>query len=178
MRVVVMVHDEERGGKMNKPFTVIIVLCCLFLIGCASENERARIALENKNIPYTDEDFIEQVGAGNLEAVKLFIKAGKDVNTKDKYGRAPLHLAGDIEVAKFLLSKGADVNTKDNTRWTSLNYACCKDQKELVKLLLSKGADINTRDNDGITPLQMASTVGYKEIIGLLKAHGARERPY
>ena len=52
------------------------------------------------------------------EVVTLLIKAGADVNAKDKYGVTPLHRAAayneNPEVITILIKAGADVNAKDS----------------------------------------------------------------
>ncbi|MDP6232542.1 MAG: ankyrin repeat domain-containing protein, partial [Nitrospinaceae bacterium] len=42
--------------------------------------------------------------------VELLIKAGANVNAKDKYERTPLHGVTTKEIAELLIAKGADSN--------------------------------------------------------------------
>ena len=62
------------------------------------------------------ENFFELVKTGTPEKVKEAIKAGADVNAKDKDGRTPLMYAAEnenIEVIKIFLGAGLDINAKD-----------------------------------------------------------------
>ncbi|MEE2943426.1 MAG: ankyrin repeat domain-containing protein, partial [Verrucomicrobiota bacterium] len=72
-------------------------------------------------------DIHEAVEAGNIEAVKQAIAAGKDVNSEDECcGATPLHYAtrwGRKEIAELLIAKGADVNAKAKYGDTPLHGA-------------------------------------------------------
>jgi uncharacterized protein len=64
-----------------------------------------------------------------LEAVKVALELGGDVNTVDKNGETVIHAAAYKEVpsvAQFLIDKGAKIevwNTKNKTGWTPLRIA-------------------------------------------------------
>jgi len=54
--------------------------------------------------------------AERLEAVKLLVSLGEDVNAADGYGITPLMVAanlGDIEIVKYLIAQGADLAAHD-----------------------------------------------------------------
>ncbi|XP_019723852.1 protein phosphatase 1 regulatory subunit 27 [Hippocampus comes] len=60
----------------------------------------------------------EAVLAGNLEAVKLLLKYGADVNQRDEDGWTPLHMAcsdGFPEIASYLLSLGANTEAENES---------------------------------------------------------------
>ena len=61
-----------------------------------------------------------------LEAVKLCVDLGQDVNAVNEMGLAPLHGAanrGSDEIIKYLVSKGARVDAKDKVGRTPLVWA-------------------------------------------------------
>ena len=63
--------------------------------------------------------------AGEVEIVERLIKAGADVNRKNREGTAPLHEAGFMgqdKIAALLLQNGADVRARDENGQTPLNY--------------------------------------------------------
>ena len=64
---------------------------------------------------------------------------------------------GDIEAVKLHLDNGVDVNAKDNIGWTPLHFATVLDHKEIVELLIATGADVNAKNKEGRTPLNWAS---------------------
>ena len=60
--------------------------------------------------------FIGAVAGGDIDAVKMFLDAGSDLNEKVQHGWTPLHetaVFGHAEVAKLLIANGADVNALD-----------------------------------------------------------------
>ena len=113
---------------------------------------------------------------GDIEAIKLHLVAGADVNGKTVYGETPLHQAangGHKEIVELLIAKGTDVNAKSDTSWTPLHWAVQEGHMKIVELLIAKGADVNAKDKHDITSLHMSSTQGHKGIAELLIAKGA-----
>ena len=99
------------------------------------------------------------VNEGNLELVRQLIKAGANVNVKDKdaiwFANFPMTLAaslGHLEIVQELIKAGADVNPGGDS--TPLHAA--EKNLEIVKELIKAGADVNAKDNDGETPLHYA----------------------
>jgi cytohesin len=122
-----------------------------------------------------DISIYEAAEKGNIEAVKQHLDAGADVNTKDRGGSTPLHLAaswGHKEVAELLIAKGADVNAKRGNFTTPLHFAAGGGHKEVAELLIAEGADVNAKGEEG-TPLHYASIMGHKEVAGMLITNGA-----
>ena len=79
--------------------------------------------------------------SGNIEAVKLLIANGTDVNARDKDGETPLHKAssrGEKEIIELLIAKGADVNAKDNSTWEWTPIAVAS-SLEIIKLFRKHG---------------------------------------
>jgi ankyrin repeat protein len=65
----------------------------------------------------------------SIESLKLLIKAGGDINSKDARGLTPLHEAarwGWNDVVQFLVASGADLNAKDNRGNTPIDSALGK----------------------------------------------------
>lgn len=61
-----------------------------------------------------------------------------------------------IDAAKLLLDAGADVNAKMFQGSTALHEAVYTGNTEIVKLLLERGGDVTIRDEEGLTPLDIA----------------------
>jgi ankyrin len=65
----------------------------------------------------------------SMASLRLLIKAGGDVNSKDSRGLTPLHEAarwGWNDVVRFLVENGADLNAKDNRGNTPVDSALGK----------------------------------------------------
>ena len=78
------------------------------------------------------------------ELVRWLVSQGLDINTKDRYGKTPLHnqvrwSSGNVEL---FLELGADINARDNDNNTPLHSAAENGNANSVKLLIAKGADV------------------------------------
>jgi len=65
---------------------------------------------------------------------------------------------GTKAIAEILLKAGADLNARDKAGDTPLHLAVVNGQRELAELLLANKADPNARDNAGQTPLDFAKS--------------------
>ncbi|KAF6788786.1 ankyrin repeat domain-containing protein 52 [Colletotrichum sojae] len=113
---------------------------------------------------------------GNLEAVRLVMEAGANIDMVDHRRRTPIYAAshnGHVDVIKVLLEKGADISVADNDGWTPLNAASNGGHLEVVKVLLEKGADVSVASQSGLTPLNTASYGGHLEVVKVLLEKGA-----
>ncbi|XP_016402694.1 ankyrin repeat domain-containing protein 65-like [Sinocyclocheilus rhinocerous] len=84
----------------------------------------------------------------NVEAAKLLLHYGADVNAVERLGQTPLHLAserGHCKVLKVLLDKGADPAIRSSWRETAEDVARAHDQLGVVQLLLQHQA-VRMRD--------------------------------
>ncbi|CAG8953838.1 hypothetical protein HYFRA_00006730 [Hymenoscyphus fraxineus] len=103
---------------------------------------------------------------GDLEAIKLLLSAGADIDQRDSHGKTILHWAAihnTTDFLRWLLSKEAYVRSQDTDGRTPLYYAMARlsgakgeSSFRSVKLLLNAGANIDQRDSDGKTILHWA----------------------
>ena len=100
---------------------------------------------------------------GNIEAAKVLLDAGADVNQTTRYGWSPLLAATqnrNYQLGIYLIERGADVNLANKGGWTPLYLATDNrnleggdyptrepdmDHLEFIKFLLDSGADPNAR---------------------------------
>ena len=78
---------------------------------------------------------------------------------------------GDVEAVRLDLDGGADVNQAQGTGETSLQLACAYGHVDLARLLLDKGAEVDRAAEDGRTPLFVAKSKGHLSIVALLAEH-------
>jgi ankyrin repeat protein len=101
--------------------------------------------------------------AGSMEAARVLLDAGADVNQVTRYGWSALLAATqnrNYQLGKFLIERGADVNLANKGGWTPLYLATDNrnleggdyptpspdmDHLEYIALLLDAGADPNAR---------------------------------
>ena len=62
---------------------------------------------------------------------------------------------GNADTVTDLLKAGANIEAKDKNGETPLHSAVISNNAETVTALLNAGADIESRDNDGATPLHV-----------------------
>lgn len=84
--------------------------------------------------------------AGQLEAARLLLAAGTDVNAANVNGTTPLMYAktaavggGNTDLLQLLLDSGADINARDNSGRTALDYVMVNSET-VINFLISHGA--------------------------------------
>jgi ankyrin repeat protein len=83
---------------------------------------------------------------------------------------------GTPEMIGALLKAGADVNTRDKRGMTALMLAVASETQDagVVRLLLKAGADVNLRSVDGEMALDWARKFGSPAVIRILQEAGAK----
>ena len=142
---------------------------------------------ENNSEEYSSDDLNKaflsaiEISNPNLEAVRLFLESGADINSKDlnaKYNenKTALILAasnGHYEIVKFLIDKEAELNAKDQHDSTALIYASRNGHFEIVKYLVENGAELNARNVNVQSALMIAYEYKNYGIVKYLVTKGA-----
>lgn len=79
----------------------------------------------------------------DLDAAKLLVEAGANVNARDKRRRTPVFSAIDtsnMEMLQFLMRAGINLNLEDMYNMTALDYALTRDDDDIIKVLIKSGA--------------------------------------
>lgn len=112
---------------------------------------------------------------GSIDAMKVLLKAGADVNVKNAFdATALMWCINKPDMVRLLLSKGAEVTARSKMGRTPLLLAASYgSNSEVVKLLLAKGATVLMHDNFEITPLLAATAANDLATVKLLIEQGA-----
>lgn len=96
------------------------------------------------------------INYNNIDAIKLLIEAGANLNATDNMGRTPLMIAVEFnnqDAVQILIESGANLNMQNLWGTTALNFAARKGHALIFQKLLYAGADIHKKDADGRTAL-------------------------
>ncbi|KAL3818675.1 hypothetical protein ACJIZ3_004580 [Penstemon smallii] len=112
---------------------------------------------------------------GHVEAFKLLVNAGANLETKNKYNETAITLAESNQNSDaFTKILSTYAYSKGNLNGSyALHHAARIGNIDLVQSLIDTGYDINVFDNEGYTPLMYAAKSGNGTICELLISHGA-----
>eukprot|EP00210_Caulerpa_lentillifera_P006975 g6670.t1 len=121
---------------------------------------------------------ISACSIGFLEAVKLLIEHGADINIQTPTGVTCLFLAAKKQhtsVVSYLLEiKDWVVNETDETDGcTLLHHVVCSNDPELTTNLIRKGANIDAKNQSGETPVFLATKHNCADSLKALMEAGA-----
>ncbi|KAI3696449.1 hypothetical protein L1987_79465 [Smallanthus sonchifolius] len=116
---------------------------------------------------------------GHVDAFRLLVYAGADLNLENKYGETAISLSkasvssGDFEkvILEYALTKSTPKSSKI-TFYTLHRAVSLGDYDTVEKLTIGEN-DVNAPDSDGYTPLMLAARGGHGRICELLISKGA-----
>ena len=117
---------------------------------------------------------------GRLDALRLCIGHGANLESTDIYGRKALHyvaISGRTDCATFLLSLGASSQGVDSEGYTPLLYGIIGGHTACVKIFLQHCASIEPSTPNSLVPLSLAAQHGHLDICTLLLDKGAKVIP-
>jgi len=120
--------------------------------------------------------------ANRIDAARLLIERGADVNAKDEIQDSPFLYAGAegrLEILRMTIAAGANLNSTNRYGGTALIPAAHHGHVETVRALLTTKIDVNHVNLLGWTALLEAIILGdggaaHTETVQLLVAHGAK----
>ncbi|PHH53864.1 Glycerophosphodiester phosphodiesterase gde1 [Ceratocystis fimbriata CBS 114723] len=105
--------------------------------------------------------------------VEMLVKAGVDLNWRDKSGETSLHLAArydHVDCARILLDGGAEIEATESIyAWTPLHVAAVDGKMASVELLVKHGAIIEKPDSSGWTAKEHAAFRGNMAVANFLQ---------
>ncbi|OWV96828.1 ankyrin repeat domain-containing protein [Rhizobium sp. R693] len=119
----------------------------------------------------------DAISAGNAVAVKQYLAAGADVDSRAKDQATPLinaALSNQIAIVELLIGKHANVMARNSGGFTALHAAAYSGSVPISKLLLDHGAILDDASNKaGATPLMVAGEQNQVALAEFLLAKGA-----
>ena len=115
---------------------------------------------------------------GHLDAAKVLLEQGADVNVKapSRFANTALDAAvsGDHpDLVKALLAAHGDPNVRSEANYTPLHKAAAHGNLAVVQMLLDAGADPKATRDGGHLPIDDARAGGHEAIVNLLKGPDA-----
>ena len=165
------INSEIVDFRFHDYSTTILLACFYYL-----KLDFIKYLIENKNanVNYSVEKWTEEEGFGRaynpnrptyfpnkytplmsilqskncekMDAVKLLIKHGANINSKDQDENTPLMYAiyfTDINIVNYLIEKGSDVNAVNLINNTPLMIAFDDDKYKIFRELIIKGCNLN-----------------------------------
>jgi ankyrin repeat protein len=157
---------------------MIPLVAGLFLASCRKGEDRAGGELAEAGYEMTADGWIRACSEGDAQAVRRFLEAGFDLETRNDAGDTGAHAAaagGREDALKLLLDRGLAVDSLGENQRTPLMAAVLADKPMMVRWLLRQGADPKLRDKDGFSPLMLAVREGRASSVDELAGHSRGE---
>ncbi|XP_029036124.1 uncharacterized protein LOC117603560 isoform X4 [Osmia lignaria lignaria] len=117
-------------------------------------NQKSARILKNDLLLY------EAVIKNEADTVRKVLKETVDVNSKNNYGRAPIHWAasrGNTEIIEMLIQSKCDIEAKDKFGMRPLHMAARYGHRDAVKMLINAGASVSAMNKKQHTLLMCAA---------------------
>ncbi|XP_063417998.1 ankyrin repeat domain-containing protein 50-like [Mytilus trossulus] len=125
--------------------------------------------------PVVDSKLTTAAEDGDIEALKLCLQNGADIDNQDEYGQTALMFAareGHLKICRLLIDKRCKMDITDEYGETALMRAAMYGHLEICRLLIDTGCKIDTTSINGYTALHYAAMYGYLQITRCLVEQG------
>lgn len=102
---------------------------------------------------------------GRDKVFEALLAAGASVTTRTETGRTLLHFAHSEDAARALIRAGAPIDTPDKRGILPLHIAVCSCKEGIVEALISAGAKPDAAMNDGNTSLHLVQDSSTAEVL-------------
>ncbi len=171
--------------------SLLLLLTFLFLPGCANQLLNAAYSGNLSKIESLIKDGQDlnqpavlggttalhmASSSGRLDAARLLIDKGANIDIQNTDGLTPLHWAiifRKTDMARLLMQRGARLDIQDKNGLTALHHATVHGNEDIVRLLIESGARLDTQSPQGMTALHIVAKLGKPEIARLLIENGA-----
>jgi ankyrin repeat protein len=128
-------------------------------------------------VAFMDETWERAVTGCDIESIRRLLRAGADVDARNKYGQTALMLAahqGHSEVVEELVSAGANLNATAKYNLTALMLAVVAGHVNTARFLARAGTDLKVKGSgapgfDGKTAYDLALAGEMDELSAELK---------
>ncbi|CAB3387794.1 Hypothetical predicted protein, partial [Cloeon dipterum] len=113
----------------------------------------------------------EAVIKNDAEAVEAILKEPLDVNSRNNYGRAPIHWAssrGSTDIMQLLIEARCDIEAKDKYGMSPILMAAWHGHKDAVQLLVKCGANTQVNNKKLYTLLMCAVHNNRLDVVNFL----------
>jgi uncharacterized protein len=160
---------------VHSTFRILIALGSLLLVTFAAALYAQVAPSAAEKSRYTG--LLAAAARGDAAQIRILIGKGENPDSRDDYGRTPLHVAvfgGHHEAMRALASAGANPNALERDRYDIVTIAAVANDVPTLKLALELGAKATniTSRYDG-TALIAAAHLGHAEVVRILIRAGA-----
>jgi ankyrin repeat protein len=110
---------------------------------------------------------------GRTQLAGLLMERGAKLDADDMLHAVARNGVADRDVFRFLVANGGDVNSRDKNGDTPLHLAVRQGERVVARQLIDQGADVNAVNRAGEAPLDVAVRRNDRDIMQLLQRNGA-----